>query len=76
MSCKPIAIFLNLISINFAIIPIPTHTRIKISGEAVLKKDRNLFICYFLKKLSTNSYLLKTCRSSIFSPTPMYFTGI
>lgn len=76
MSCKPIAIFLNLISINLAKIPIPTLTRIKISGEVVLKKDRNLFINYFLKKLSTNSYLLNTCKSSIFSPTPMYFTGI
>ena len=76
MSCKPIAISLNLISISLANIPIPTQTRIKISGEAVLKKDRNLFIFYFLKKLSTNSYLLNTCKSSIFSPTPIYFTGI
>ena len=76
MSCKPIAISLNLISISLATIPIPKLTRIKISGEAVLKKDRNLFICYFLKKLSTNSYLLNTCKSSIFSPTPIYFTGI
>lgn len=31
---------------------------------------------FYLKKLSTNSYLLKTCKSSIPSPTPMYFTGI
>jgi len=29
-----------------------------------------------LKKESTNSYLLNTCRSSIPSPTPIYFTGI
>ncbi len=28
------------------------------------------------KRESTNSVRLKTCRSSIFSPTPMYFTGI
>lgn len=29
-----------------------------------------------LNKLSTNSFLSNTCRSVIFSPTPMYFTGI
>jgi len=34
------------------------------------------FILYYLKKLFTNSYLLKTCKSSIPSPTPMYLTGI
>lgn len=31
---------------------------------------------FYLKKESTNSYLLKTCKSSIPSPTPIYFTGI
>gem|GEM_PF-3659877 len=30
----------------------------------------------YLKNESTNSILLNTCRSSIPSPTPMYFTGI
>lgn len=30
----------------------------------------------YLKKESTNSTLLKTCRSSSPSPTPIYFTGI
>ena len=29
----------------------------------------------YLKKESTNSYLLKTCRSSSPSPTPIYLTG-
>ena len=33
-------------------------------------------ICFYLKNESTNSYLLKTCKSSIPSPTPIYFTGI
>ncbi len=32
--------------------------------------------CYSLKRESTNSYLLNTCKSSIPSPTPIYFTGI
>ncbi len=31
---------------------------------------------HYLKKESTNSYLLKTCKSSKPSPTPIYFTGI
>lgn len=30
----------------------------------------------YLKNESTNSLLLKTCKSSIPSPTPIYFTGI
>lgn len=30
----------------------------------------------YLKNESTNSYLLNTCKSSIPSPTPIYFTGI
>ncbi len=30
----------------------------------------------YLKKESTNSTLLNTCKSSIPSPTPMYLTGI
>ena len=30
----------------------------------------------YLKNESTNSNLLKTCKSSIPSPTPIYFTGI
>ena len=30
----------------------------------------------YLKKESTNSYLLNTCKSSSPSPTPIYFTGI
>ncbi len=54
----------------------PALIKSKIKGEVVLKKDKNLFIVYYLKKLSTNSYLLNTCKSSIPSPTPIYFTGI
>ena len=30
----------------------------------------------YLKKESTNSNLLNTCKSSIPSPTPIYLTGI
>ncbi len=36
---------------------------------------KNSMIIY-LKNESTNSYLLKTCKSSIPSPTPIYLTGI
>jgi hypothetical protein len=69
----------NLVSISFAKIPNPILIPNKSSGEADLKNDRNLFnlsISDYLKKLSTNSYLLNTCKSSIPSPTPIYFTGI
>jgi hypothetical protein len=31
---------------------------------------------FYLKKESTNSSLLNTCKSFIPSPTPIYFTGI
>ena len=31
---------------------------------------------FYLKKESTNSNLLNTCKSSIPSPTPIYLTGI
>ena len=33
-------------------------------------------VCFYLKKESTNSCLLNTCKSSMPSPTPIYFTGI
>ena len=76
--CKPIAISENFFSKSLANNPIPKLIRINTIGEVLLKKDRNLFINYsiYLKKLSTNSYLLKTCKSSIPSPTPIYLTGI
>ena len=50
-------------------------TKYKYIGGMFFKEEK--FICtIYLKKESTNSYLLKTCRSSIPSPTPIYFTGI
>ena len=55
-------------------IPIPIKSKIR--GEEVLKKDIILFMTFYLKNESTNSNLLKTCKSSIPSPTPIYFTGI
>ena len=70
------AIVGNLISMILAKTSTPTLIKSKIKGEVVLKKDKNLFIVYYLKKLSTNSYLLNTCKSSMPSPTPIYFTGI
>jgi hypothetical protein len=66
----------NLFSITLANTPIPKLIKIKIKDDVVFKKNRNLFISNYLKKLSTNSYLLNTCKSSSPSPTPMYFTGI
>lgn len=62
------------ISLEKTSIPIPINSKIR--GEVVLKKDVTLFIIFYLKNESTNSNLLKTCKSSIPSPTPMYFTGI
>ncbi len=41
-----------------------------------LKSCKTKTRLYYLKKESTNSCLLNTCKSSIPSPTPMYFTGI
>lgn len=76
MVCKPIAILVKFFSISLAKIPIPILIKIRIKGEAFLKKEINFFITNYLKKLSTNSYLLNTCRSSKPSPTPIYFTGI
>ena len=70
------AIVGNLVSMILAKTSTPALIKSKIKGEVVLKKDKNLFIVYYLKKLSTNSYLLNTCKSSIPSPTPIYFTGI
>ena len=70
------AIVGNFVSMILDKISTPTLIKSKIKGEVVLKKDKNLFIVYYLKKLSTNSYLLNTCKSSIPSPTPIYFTGI
>ena len=70
------AIVGNFDSMIFDKISTPALIKSKIKGEVVLKKDKNLFIVYYLKKLSTNSYLLNTCKSSIPSPTPIYFTGI
>ncbi len=70
------AIVGNLVSIIFAKTSTPALINSNNNGEAELKKDKNLFIVYYLKKLSTNSYLLNTCKSSIPSPTPIYFTGI
>ncbi len=67
---------LNLFSISLAKTPIPILIKIKTIEDADLKKVRNLFISYYLKKLSTNSNLLNTCKSSSPSPTPIYFTGI
>jgi len=45
-------------------------------GDDSLKNDIILFMLFYLKNESTNSNLLKTCKSSIPSPTPMYLTGI
>lgn len=59
MVCNPIAILGKYPSINLATIPITTQITSNIMGEACLKKDKN-FICFYLKKLSTNSYLLNT----------------
>ena len=70
------AIVGNFVSMILDKISTPTLIKSKIKGEVFLKKDKNLFIVYYLKKLSTNSYLLNTCKSSIPSPTPIYFTGI
>ena len=46
--------------------------------ERQIRLIRALFLMkdFYLKKESTNSYLLNTCRSSMPSPTPMYLTGI
>lgn len=49
--------------------------KINFKGEPSLKKVVILFI-FYLKKESTNSYLLNTCKCSIPSPTPIYLTGI
>ena len=55
---------------------IPRLINSKIRGDEVLKKDIILFMTFYLKNESTNSYLLKTCKSSIPSHIPIYFTGI
>ncbi len=60
MVCKPIAILVKFFSINLAKNPIPILIIIRIKGEAFLKKEINFFITNYLKKLSTNSYLLNT----------------
>lgn len=76
MVCNPMATSGKFFSINFAILPIPTQIKTNTIGDAVFIKVMIFFIFFYLKKLSTNSYLLKTCKSSKPSPTPMYFTGI
>lgn len=75
ISWSPIANSSNLISTNFESKPTPKLNTIKSIAETERYQFHTFFIGY-LKKLSTNSYLLKTCKSSIPSPTPMYFTGI
>lgn len=44
--------------------------------DTFIKSLKMRISIYYLKKESTNSNLLKTCKSSIPSPTPIYFTGI
>lgn len=61
MSCKPIAMSVNLISISLAKKPIPILKPINKIGDADLKNEKNFFISYYyLKNESTNSNLLKT----------------
>ena len=68
---------MNESSKKVAIIPSAIEIRINFNGEVFLKFETALFIfTIYLKKESTNSCLLKTCKSSMPSPTPMYFTGI
>lgn len=55
---------------------IPMLIRISFKADVSLKKEVTLFIFFYLKNESTNSNLLKTCKSSIPSPTPIYLTGI
>ena len=55
---------------------IPILTAINFNEDDSLKKDKTLLIIFYLKNESTNSNLLKTCKSSMPSPTPIYFTGI
>ena len=55
------------------------YKKIKVKDLLKLITSRGLIIYFnndYLKKESTNSNLLNTCRSSIPSPTPMYLTGI
>lgn len=53
-----------------------TAKKSNFKGEASLKKVIIFNIIIYLKKESTNSFLLKTCKCSMPSPTPIYFTGI
>lgn len=48
------------LSINLATMPSTTEISTRMTGDAFLKKEKNLFILFYLKKLSTNSYLLNT----------------
>lgn len=76
MSCNPIAALGNFGSTSLEVSPIAQESSNNLSVEPFLKKVIIFSISHYLKKLSTNSYLLNTCKSSIPSPTPMYFTGI
>jgi hypothetical protein len=62
---------LSLITFAIKAITLITYktSGLKFLAEKFIKK-------FYLKKESTNSCLLKTCKSSIPSPTPIYFTGI
>ena len=53
----------------------PLQQPLKITELFYILKVLSQFKSY-LKNESTNSYLLNTCKSSIPSPTPIYFTGI
>ena len=75
-NCNPKAKLENLFSISFDKNSIPTPNKRSNNGDVDLKNDKNLVIAFYLKNESTNSNLLNTCKSSIFSPTPIYFTGI
>lgn len=48
----------------------------KKSWTVLYFKSSFTIVNLYLKNESTNSYLLNTCKSSIPSPTPIYFTGI
>ena len=60
MVCKPIAMLVKFFSISLAKIPSPMLISIRINGDAFLKKEKKFSIADYLKKLSTNSYLLNT----------------
>ena len=51
-------------------------TQTTVRDRTYFNSELGIIQFYSENKESTNSSLLKTCKSSIASPTPMYFTGI